>query len=93
MVEEPLRDGVCFVPEGLSSRSWRSIFASREAAVNVSQSYSDAAFVSIDDILECCLGATRAGRQLIFKLRLWARGRVEGRSFAKGHGGINGLTA
>jgi len=58
VVEEALRNGVCYVGEGLSS-CWGTLFDGRETAVNVSESYSNATLVSVDDILECCLGAAR----------------------------------
>jgi hypothetical protein len=94
MVEEGLGEGISFVAEGLSGGR-RAVFGSRETSIDVSKSQGDAAFVGIDDILECGLRAAREGRQfeVMFNLRLWGSGGVKGSSFAKGHGCLNCRTA
>jgi hypothetical protein len=58
VIEEALRDRVCYVWEGLSA-GWGTLLDSSETAINVSQSYSNATLVGVDDILEGCLGAAR----------------------------------
>jgi hypothetical protein len=58
VIEEALRDGVCYVWEGLSA-GWGTLLDSSETSINVSQSYSNATLVGVDDILEGCLGAAR----------------------------------
>jgi hypothetical protein len=63
VIQETLRYRHTFVGEGLPT-GWRTIFDSRETAINISKSQGNATFVSIDDILQCCLRTTRKGRDL-----------------------------
>jgi hypothetical protein len=58
VIKKPLRDWVCLVGEGLSC-SWGTVFDSSKTSINVSESYSHATLVGVDDILECGLRATR----------------------------------